>query len=131
MMMIIDASQPSVKPQKAVIFIPGFKYHGLSNFLLDKTQKESRFFQAYRESTQDNLQIKQVGLTSCVLDIYEVDWTEDIPQVSSNNLQKLFLNILSQNVLKIELNSIKIINLVLIVGLITGQNLIGIVLKFH
>ncbi|MEA5534018.1 hypothetical protein [Crocosphaera sp. XPORK-15E] len=93
MMIIIDARQPAVKLKKAVIFIPGFKYHGLSNFLLDKIQRKYKFFQAYRELTQDNLQIKQVELTTCILDIYEVDWTEDIPKISSNNLQKLFLSI--------------------------------------
>ena len=84
-MLVIDYSQQAIKPRKAIVLIPGFKYFGLTNFILDKLQNKPKALQDYQEIKKDNLPIKQLELEQCLFDIYEVDWREEIPPVTSNN----------------------------------------------
>jgi hypothetical protein len=79
--------------KKAIILIPGF-YRGLYNLILDKLQKEENGFQSYEElKTEDNSTIGQVKLEKCLLDIYNLDYSEEIPRISFNEWINLFSSI--------------------------------------
>ncbi|MCU0536794.1 MAG: hypothetical protein MUD14_23140 [Hydrococcus sp. Prado102] len=87
---MVDESKES---KKAIILIPGF-YRGLYNLVLDKLQKEENGFQSWEElKTKDDLAIGQIKLEQCLVDIYNLDYSEEISRISFNEWINLFSSI--------------------------------------
>jgi SHS2 domain-containing protein len=79
--------------KKAIILIPGF-YRGLYNLVLDKLQKEETGFKSWEElQTKDDLTSGQIKLEKCLVDIYNLDYSEEISRISFNEWINLFSSI--------------------------------------